>query len=1507
LVDEANINKDQVSRFPIVGVGASAGGLEALTDFLKNLPADLNMAIVIIQHLDPNYQSKTSEILARNCRYPVKDAQNNTEVEVNTVYVLTSNTLLRLKNRRLRTFPREHSASRNMPINIFFNSLAEDLGEDAVGIILSGSANDGSEGIHSIKLEGGITLAQLPESAKYSGMPESAIATGLVDFVLIPKEIAQKLQLIKTIVGRDEQSESLVKEGLRHQTAFQELLILIKRHQHCDFTNYKSASIERRILRRIAVLGKKDIIEYLDFFKKDPEECKKLVSDILIHVTSFFRDEETYAKLKSDTFPEILSNKIVGEEFRVWVPGCSSGEEAYSLAMIFFEVVKDKNVILKIIASDISNYVIQKARRGIYPKSIEEQVSKERLSRFFEKLDDGYKVKGELRDACLFSPHDCTNDPPFSKMDFISCRNLLIYFSAKLQKNTLSILHYSLNEHGVLLLGSAESVGETGQFFVSIDKKYKLYRKVNQGMKNPMVFSHSRQKIPSYNSSLMLPTSRIDEKTITQEVRSIGLREFVPANFVVNSATEVIESNGNTAPYVEMSKGAASLNLYKLIKPCYVVDLRLALVECLETSLPVKRQALVAVMENQYKRVDIKIFPVKLAFVEEPYFSIYLNDTKEVTSGGISSRGRASDSRASKDVIDDLQFKLSESLAYQSSLTDSFEETQGDLIVSNEELQSANEELQSINEEMETIQEEMLSTNEELKNLNGELEKRNKKEVESSEDISNLFSCLEVSVIIVDKGKRIRKFTPAAQKLFNLQSVDIGRSLSDLNLGIQSINIRDLIDHTILTKEPFEREVQNEEGLWFNLRIKPYFKENNVLNGAVVTFIDVNILKSGALLIKEGHDDDLSIISKMTVSFLVLSEHMNIKLANDEFCKTFKVSKEFCAGLSVYDLCRYLWNGPQVEDLIEKASKAAKERSEFLVDVLTSDDEIKHLKFVFQRITLSGSQEEASLLSIEDLTDEFTTERALRISEEKYRKTLARVQRGVILVNEKGKVEFVNDLFVDLFGYSSEELRNQHFKVLLFEKHQKEAETYFKLVLENPIYRVLDKEKGIVGRHKYGREILVDLTVEPFVTDGRTLVACNVLDITESRRIEEEQQSSIDRERILREEAEVALQVKENFLASISHELFTPLSTILTWSEMLRLGKVTKEKEPDVYASIENSANVQKQLINDLLETSRVKAGKLFLNLTEINLVDTLKGSIEILSPMAKERRIEIKLKYSNTTNTIWADSTRLNQVFCNILTNAIKFSKVNRKIEVEVSEDDNQDGKILIIEFKDKGKGIAREYLSHIFERFSQEDRKITRQYGGLGLGLSIVQNLVCMHGGWVDVSSPGLGKGTTFTVRLPVKTEACVKFKSSGVEKRFQVISKSKDPAILDGTSVLFFDINNPKANYFKIMLRSLGAFILDDKNQASSMEDERNVNIDIVIFCSEVKSKDIMQDNIAKLKELVSFLNLDDTPSLYMGSTLTDTEAMDLFNIGLDGALTLPVDAIFLSKIVSALIKR
>jgi len=874
--------KELSAGFPIVGIGASAGGLAAFEAFFSGMPADTDpgMAFVLVQHLAPDHESILTDLIRRYTRMEVSQVEDGMAVHPNCVYIIPPSRDMAFLNGTLQLLEPSAPRGQRLPIDFFFHSLAQDQHERAICIVLSGTGSDGTLGVRAIKSEGGMVMAQTPDSAEYDGMPRSAINTGLVDYELPPAEMPVQLMAhVAQAFGHLPRTTSA--PAPNGENALKKIFILLRAQTGHDFSEYKPSTLHRRIERRMAAQHIEEIDEYVKYLRQTPAEVEALFRDLLIGVTSFFRNPEAFKALDEQVIPKLFSGKSPNAVVRVWSPGCSTGEEAYSIAILLQERLEllKQNYRVQVFATDIDSRAIATARVGLYPVSIAADISPERLARFFAAEPDGsaYRIHKSLRDMLVFSEQDVIKDPPFSKVDLISCRNLLIYMGSDLQKKLMPLFHYALNPGGFLFLGTSETVGEFGDLFAPLDHKSKLYQRKEdfRGAWRAAIgrfFPHKAsidKAVPQPAGTTTGPV-RLPLRELTEQAL---LTQVAPAAALVNGQGDILYLHGHTGSYLEPAPGEAGINnILKMAREGLRRDLTRALRKVVAEQQIVRRPGLRVKTNGDFTPVNLTVRPVVASHAAGPEVPLYLVILEEAPPPSLLSSDQSS---ASSDRPLDTDTSIAafkrDSRAKEESLQTANEELETsneELESSNEELQSVNEELQSTNEELETSREELQSVNEELATVDAELQTKVADLSRANNDMNNLLAGTGIATIFVDRGLRILRFTPTATEIVNLILSDVGRPVSHIVSNLVSYDHLVSDTQAVLdTLIPKEVEVQTTAGNWYTMHIMPYRTMDNVIEGAVITFVDITEMKKTrealqkanellrlAVVVRDAHD-----------------------------------------------------------------------------------------------------------------------------------------------------------------------------------------------------------------------------------------------------------------------------------------------------------------------------------------------------------------------------------------------------------------------------------------------------------------------------------------------------------------------------------------------------------------------------------------------------------------------------------------------------------------------------
>ncbi len=827
--------------FPIVGIGASAGGLEALEKFFAGVPLNSGMAFVVVQHLAPDRHGMLPEILQRATPMVVKQAGNRMKIAPDCVYVIPPNKDLSILHDKLYLLDPVATHGLRLPIDLFLRSLAADRGEHAIGVILSGMGSDGTLGLQAIKEQGGLLLVQEPGSAKFDAMPLSAIKAGLADIVAPANELPNH------IVSFFKHAASLTEPPSTptitdKNSAFDKTCILLRSHTGHDFSLYKNSTVYRRIERRMGIHQISEIADYVHFLQENPQEIDLLFKELLIGVTNFFRDPAAWTYLQEEVLPTLIASIPTGGTLRAWVAGCSSGEEAYSLAIVFKEVIQQikpqGRVILQIFATDLDPDAIAKARQAYYPENIAADVSRERLARFFSESGNGYRVGKEIREMVVFATQNVTMDPPFTKLDILCCRNLLIYLGPELQRKLLPVFHFSLKPGGVLFLGSAESIGNFTELFTPLEKKSHLYRREKAPLKLLDVdFPTRRLPNPENAAEALLPHAY--PFSLQSHADQLLLQKFSPAAVLVNAEGDILYINGRTGKYLEPAAGKANWNIHVMAREELRKELFLSLPKALHRLEPVVVHKIKVGTNGSAQLIDLTIYPIQEPEALRGMAMIIFMDVATPKSTTRLRSGKPADNARIVELESALQQAAVEIRTNQEEMQSSHEELKS----ANEELQSTNEELQSTNEELTTSKEEMQSLNEELQTVNAELQSKLDELSATSNDMKNLLNSTDIATIFLDNTLHVRRFTNQATRIFKLIPTDAGRSLSDIVNELDYPELQDDAKEVLLTLVFSEKQVAACDARWYIVRIMPYRTIENVIDGVVITFIDISEAK----------------------------------------------------------------------------------------------------------------------------------------------------------------------------------------------------------------------------------------------------------------------------------------------------------------------------------------------------------------------------------------------------------------------------------------------------------------------------------------------------------------------------------------------------------------------------------------------------------------------------------------------------------------------------------------
>ncbi len=1270
--------------FPVVGVGASAGGMEAFIELLQQIPRDSGTAFVLIQHLNPAHTSYLSEAIARSTNFPVHEIQDGMRVEPDHVYVIPPTADVGILDGALTLVPRLVGERKpHLPIDFFFQTLAEECGSRAIGVLLSGTGADGSGGLRAIKAREGITFVQTPASAKFSGMPEAAISAGVVDFTLpIPALARELLRIGGHPYLRGPQAQ--VAGSPTDDIEVKKVVGLLRDAVGVDFSEYKLNSIRRRLARRMALRRITTLPEYVQLLQQDRAEGRALFDEALIHVTSFFRDGEAFEKLKDHVFPEVLQRKGQGGTIRIWSAGCSTGEEPYSLLISLLEFLTRENAAdlpIQLFGTDISETAIGKARLGVYPEAAARDIDPERLARFFTRVEGGgYRINKSVRERCAFVKHNLAVDPPFSRLDLVCCRNALIYFGQELQKRVLANFHFALNEPGFLLLGRAENIAGS-DLFRAIDEENKLFARTS--VRSTLLLTPTRDVLPLafHGAELHAPPP----PDVVRRTESLLLDQYAPPGVVVNERMEILYFRGRTGPYLEPAPGQPQHDLLKMARKGLVADIRIAFSQAIRTTTTARRSGVSFERDGSNRTCDVVVVPVAAPpESREPIFAILFEEGPEPAAAAGGSAPREPATAAEQERTAGIEDELKAAKDFLQTVIEEHHRANQALHTAYEELLSTNEELQSLNEELQTAKEELVSTNEELSTLNEELHARNEDLNAVNSDLVNILGSVDIPIVIVDGSRRIRRFTPRARPILNLLPADVGRPIDDIRSTLLLENLDSKIAEVIDTVTQQEEEVRDRAGHWYRLQIRPYTTVDKRVDGAVLSVVDIDALKRALGAAEWARDYAMATVDAVQTPLIMLDENLELVSANEAFMRCYGSPLAQSPSRRLPEIMNGAWNIP----------------------VLTSE--------------------------------------------------LARVRE-----------------------------RDERFQGL---------EVTCDIPALGP------------------RLLSLSGTSVPTPGKGR-LFLLGAEDITQRRRAEAERDQLLHEMQAARASAEEANRTKDIFLATLSHELRTPLSTLMLHAELLRAEVLDEAELKNTAAVIDRAARAQSQLIDDLLDVSRIATGKLRMEMQAVSLGSVMQSALETVGPAAAAKDIAVNVHIDDALPPVSGDPVRLQQMFWNLLSNAIKFTPDRGRVSVVV---DSADGRARI-RVTDTGIGIAPSFLPHIFSRFSQEDAEHTRVHGGLGLGLAIVRHVAEAHGGSVRAESAGKSHGSTFTVLLPlVSTQALAASRPDVPAAAGQPLARG-----IAGARILVVENDAGTRDALTRMLRLSGAVVWSAESAATAMQ--------------------------------------------------------------------------------------
>jgi two-component system CheB/CheR fusion protein len=1348
LEETVEVVADPDPELMVVGVGASAGGLESLERLFSSLPADTGMAFIVLQHLSPDFKSLMDELLSRRTSMRIRQAENNLLVEPNTVYLLPPMKEMIIRQRRLLLNDRDPRHGLTLPIDLFFRSLAQDVGERSVAIVLSGSGSDGSRGVQEVSRAGGVVFCESPDTAQFNGMPLSAMRTGNVDHVLAPEEIAAAVAAL----GRPASAGAESGQPRQEASGVDAILRLLRDEYAIDFSHYKASTVTRRIERRLALNRSLDIEMYVEQLRSDPRELSSLYEDLLIGVTRFFRDDAAFDTLEHRIIPELVERAAPEEQIRVWVPGCATGQEAYSIAILLHERLnaRQRPFNVKILATDVHKASLEVASTGVYSEQQIAGIGQERLQRYFTLKSNGYQVSQTLRESIVFAAHNLIRDAPFTKLDLITCRNLLIYFQPHAQKTVLTLFHFALKPGGFLFLGSSESPGGLIDEFDTIDEHAKIYRKrrdigLPRDLKLPLPRSSS---IPRVQAPAPRPN------TVHPQLMAVYdrlLDRFMPPSFLVDEHGALVDTFG----------GAESLLKIKARRPTQ------SLAEMLDDDL---RTVVSGILHRVRRDAESVRYPAVPLPGRSSRFSLVaeaIRDQHGVLTNVLISLADAEATAApalvppfadvpgplvdthhaefpvtgmSQDHIQGLEDELRYTKEHLQTAIQEHE-------TANEELQATNEELIASNEELQSTNEELHSVNEELYTVNAEYQKKNVELQELNDDIEHLLNGTDVATIFLDRQLCIRKFTPRIAETFRVIPQDVGRPLQAFTHDLLYPTLIADIQRVLHDGEPLEAQTWDKRQRCYFMRILPYrgrsktrssapgapaTKEPRDPDGVLLTLTDISALEQARSrvaqlsAIVESSED--AIIGKTLDGIVSTWNHGATRLYG------------YAADEAIGRHFSFLYPSHRKEDVERVLADVRAGRSVERVETthLRKDGTPVDVSVIFSAIIgPNGGSNGVSCIS-RDITQLVRARHDVAQREERIRLLLDSTAEAIYGIDLSGVCIFCNSACARLLGYDSPAAlvgRQMHQLA-----HHTKADGTPYAPEQSPIFesmrhrREAHVDDGVIWRAD-GTSFPAEYWSHPILHDNQVIGAVvTFLDVTERRQADQELQDAVRR--------------REQFLAMLSHELRNPLAAILSATRVLQSAQWTDDACNEAGQVVARQANHMARLLDDLLDVARITRGHIALRKERIDLRDTARSAIEALRPFMHEHGTSLIVELPDDALPVVGDAARLQQIQANLLSNATKYSSPNGSVRLTLA----REGADAVIRVVDDGRGIEADVLPKIFDLFVQGTQSLARSEGGLGIGLTLLRSLVELHDGRVAAHSDGRGRGSTFTVSLPL-----------------------------------------------------------------------------------------------------------------------------------------------------------
>jgi two-component system CheB/CheR fusion protein len=1365
---------------PVVGLGGSAGAIPALVTFLQSAPSSAGLSYVVILHLSPEHESTLAELLQQHTAMPVIQVRETVSVEKDTVYVIPPRHALRMNDGHLQLEDMPHNTPGRVAVDLFFRTLADTHGAHATAIVLSGLDGDGAIGIKRIKERGGLTIAQDPDEAQHQGMPRAAIATGMIDWVLpvaeMPERVARYMELERSLQLPPETQAPPTPQSSAEESDLREVLSFLRTRTGRDFSNYKRATILRRIGRRMLVNGVQDLPDYLTSLRTRPGEAGALLQDLLISVTNFFRDADCFAALERQ-IPQLFADKGGNGVVRVWVAACATGEEAYSVAMLLAEHARTLEAppAIQIFATDLDEDAIRIAREGVYPATIAADVNDDRLRRFFTKEHRGYRVRRELREQVLFAAHDMLKDSPFSRLDMISCRNLLIYLNREAQRRVFETAHFALQPGGRLFLGASETIEDNSPLFFILDKKHRIYA--------PRPVPRVSLPVPTGQSSIaraleaqgvaktgpVVPgpsfafgqavEARNASAITVSEGRSVSWGELhfkmleliAPPSIVIDGEHEIMHLSPNAGRFLQFGGGEPSRNLLHAIHPGLRIELRAAIYQVAQNQSRVEVAPLPIDIAGQAVVVRLAVMPMS-----DIAPGLMLVTVEALREDETPQPFRAQVAPGDVDPLSHLLDRELERLkSHLRDTVEQYEASTEELKASNEELQAMNEELRSATEELETSREELQSINEELTTVNHELKSKVDELGHANSDMQNLMDATAIATVFLDRDLRVTRYTPSAVALFNLIPTDVGRPPSHLSNQLNYPELDADARRVLQGLIPIEREVDDAQQHWYLVRMLPYRTSEDRIAGIVLTLVDVSERKRSQEALRLSEERFGAIANKAAVGVLQGALDGAITFANRFICDLLGYKEQELVGAHMLDLV-HPDDRAQSEVLLARLPISGSFQIE--KRLLCRDGNAIWVHNSVSHLPSPAAVGGAALVVCTDVSERKRAEDALRDSEERLRLIVDNAtEYAIFSTDRERRVTSWNAGAERLLGWAESEIVGQLCDVIFTEDERarevprREAET---ALAEG---RASDER---IHQRKNGEQFWASGALMPMLdAAGEAVGFVKILRDQTAERLSRDELAANRAELMValaeneraRGQLEAADLAKDRFLAVLSHELRNPLASISGASEALsnerKLPPASRKRAESI---LRHQVDAMRTLLDDLLDISRLRFGRIALKKRRSLLSTVVDDALETARPMIEKRGHVLAVSLPKEPVSLFVDPMRMGQVLSNLLVNAAKYTEEGGHIELRARIEGSQ----CVIDVVDDGKGLDESALQSMFEMFWRSGELDAAGTSSMGIGLALVRTVVGLHDGTVSAKSDGPGHGSTFTVTLPVAT---------------------------------------------------------------------------------------------------------------------------------------------------------